>query len=186
MKKETLWLILLPFLTLGLGIIWGEYFGLFRAGQAVVSCEVQKQLIPVSPMVMDSYYDEEKWVLTLKVVNPGSMPVELVSKSVMLKPAQSNIPEVAMVEIPLGIVLNGWDEVVINMQISAEAKGKFKVGDVLLSTITYRLPVSRDLYSVVHMFTKSTDTNESGMVKSQNQSNETIKQAYEEKVKNTK
>ena len=186
MKKETLWLVVLPFLTLGLGIIGGEYFGLFRAWEAVVSCEIQKQLIPVSPVVMDSYYDEDKWILTLKVANPGSMPVELVSKSVMLKPAQSNVPEVAMVEIPLGVVLNGGDEIVINMQISAEAKWKFKVGDVLLSTITYRLPVSRDLYSVVHMFTKSTTKNESGMVKSQNQSNESIKQAYERKIKGSK
>ena len=107
MKRETLWLILLPFLTLGLGLIAGEYFGLFRAGQAVLSCEIQKQLIPVSPVVMDSYYDEQKGVLTLRVVNPGSMPIELLSKSVMLKPAQSNVPEVAMVEVPLGIVLNG-------------------------------------------------------------------------------
>ncbi len=183
MKRETLWLVLLPFLTLGLGIIGGEYFGLFRAGQAVLSCEIQKQLIPVSPVVMDSYYDEQKGVLTLRVLNPGSMPVELVSKAVMLKPAQSNIPEVAMVEVPLGIVLNGGSEVVINMQITPEAQGKFGVGDVLLSTITYRLPISNDLYSVMHIFTKSADKNEAGMVKSQNPSNESVKATYEQKVK---
>jgi len=182
MRRDIFWLILLPFLTLGLGIIGGEIFGIARAGTALAQLQARLSLIPAAPVVVDSLYDEQKGEVILTVANPGVMPITFATQSAILKPTTGDAV-LAVVETPLRLVLLGGRTEVIRLQLTPIAKEQFKVGDVLAITLTYGYPVSNDVYSVLHLFQKSTQTTETGLVKSQLESNEAVQKRYEESLK---
>jgi hypothetical protein len=55
--------------------------------------------------------------------------------------------------IPLdGIVIKPFSKIDLNLQIQGSG---LKVGDIVTSTLNYKLPISPDIYSVVHVFQHS-------------------------------
>jgi len=158
MKKEWLLLIVLPIVMVFIGLFAGFYFGIYKTAVAVAGCEVEKALIAPSPVVTSSVYDENKKELQVTVANPGSMPILLVDKTLVLKPKNEQA-SLVMTSIPLGLTVPAYGEVTFNLALWQAGSG-FVVGDVLETTLTYSLPVSNDIYAVVHRFQKSNNTNE--------------------------
>jgi len=179
MKKEGLLLIVLPIVMVFIGLFAGFYFGIYKTAVAVAGCEVEKSLIAPSPIVTSSVYDEEKHELELTVANPGSMPISLIDKTLVLKPKNAKAT-LLMASIPLGVTIPAYKEVTFTSKLWQAGSG-FVVGDVVETTLTYSLPVSKDLYFVVHRFKKSSDVNSKGQAKNAFGDNKDVEKKYNEK-----
>lgn len=183
MKKETLLLVLAPFVMVFVGLFAGFYFGIYKTSVAVAGCEVEKAFIAPSPIVTDSSYNEKKHELSLTVVNPGSMPILLLNKTLVLKPADiKKQPLLVTTSLPLSVTLPAHGEVELKLQLG-QAGSWFVIGDVLETTLTYSLPVSKDVYAVVHRFQKSNQTNKQGNVKNQLWDNKDVQKKYNDTQK---
>jgi hypothetical protein len=180
MKKESFILFVLPFVVLAFGLFAGFYFGVYRTSIAVTACELEKSLIPPSPVITHSKYDPKTDELVLRVKNPGGMPILLVNKSLVLQPAGGQ-PVALMVQIPLGIEIPPYGDVTLKLALGPQGSG-FKMGDVLVTTLTYQLPVSNDVYSVMHLFQHSGKT-EGGYITNKLEENYEVQRRYEEKVR---
>jgi len=182
MKKESLLLFVVPVVLLFLGLFSGFYFGVYRTSLAVTACEIEKALTPASLLVTDSYYNDQTKQLYLELENPGGMPIELLTKTLVLQPANGRAPIALAMQIPLGMVMPPYSTLELKLDLTSQGSG-FALGDVLVSTITYRLPISNDVYSVVHLFKNSGKTNEKGLVKNALQSNSEVRANYEKQLK---
>jgi len=116
-------------------------------------CELEKALIPPSPIVTSSYYDTQTKELVLQVENPGYMPITMLTKSLVFRPADPAKQAVTVIlEVQLNIDILPQDKATIRLQLDPQTAEVFGLGDVLVATLTYKLPISRDIYSVVHLF----------------------------------
>jgi len=182
MKKEGLLLIVLPIVMVFIGLFAGFYFGVYKTAVAVAGCQMEKALIAPSPVISQSLYDEKKHQLKLTIVNPGGMPIELLDKSLVLKPANAKRqPVLIMSSIPLNIVLPPYSTMELDLKLGNTTG--FVVGDVLETTLTYMLPVSNDVYAVVHRFEKSSEVNSQGYVKNALGDNSQKTNQYDKMVK---
>ena len=183
MKKETLLLVLAPFVMVFVGLFAGFYFGIYKTSVAVTGCEIEKALIAPSPIVTYSSYNEKKHELSLTVVNPGSMPILLLNKTLVLKPVDvKKQPLLLATSLPLGVSIPAYGKVDLDLQLG-QAASWFVVGDVLETTLTYSLPVSKDVYAVVHRFQKSNQTNKKGDIKNALWDNKDDQKKYKESNK---
>jgi len=182
MKKENLLLWTLPIVMVFVGLFAGFYFGIYRASVAVVGCELSKATIAPSPVVTKSVYDEKNHRLQLTVRNTGAMPILLVDKTLVLRPANGSKNVVVMTSIPLGLAVPAYSDISFTLDLGAAGSG-FVVGDVLETTLTYTLPVSNDIYALVHLFKKSNKTNAQGLVENQLGNNQTKLENYNKQVK---
>ena len=183
MRKEAIVLWTLPFVMTFVGLFAGFYFGVYRTSVATVACELSKSLIAPSPIVTNSRYDEKNKELELTVKNPGGMPILLIDKTLALVPAdKTKAPEVIMTSIPLGLTVPPYSDVTFKLKLGKAGSG-FNVGDVLQVGLTYSLPVSNDVYSLVHIFKKSSKTDAQGYVVNQQGNNQAKLDAYQKEVK---
>lgn len=183
MRKEGILLFVIPLVMLFLGLFSGFYFGIYRTSLAVTACEISKALIPASPVVTSSVYNPKTNQLALTIQNPGGMPIELLSKTLVLQPQGNTQAPVALaVQIPLGLVVPPYSNVTLKLDLTQKGSG-FKLGDVLVSTITYRLPISNDIYSLVHLFKHSGKTNAQGNVVNAYGDNSELEAKYKNSLK---
>ncbi len=183
MKKENVLLIIVPLVLLLLWLFSGFYFGVYRASLAVASCEIEKSLIPASPIVTSSYYDIKNKELVLQIENPSGMPIMLLTKSLVLKPADKDVPvSNLIIEVPLNIDLPPYETITIRLKV--DTPDQLKLWDVLLTTLTYRLPISRDIYSVLHLFKHSGNIKD-WQVQNEYGNNQTLRQKYNKENSNT-
>jgi len=183
MKRESFVLFVLPIVLLVLGIISGFYFGVYNTQIALTACQLEKSLIPSSPIITHSKYDPKTKQLVLDVENPWWMPIMLLTKSLLLKP-QTKQPVALMVNLPLNLEIPPYSKITLHLDLWAQGSG-FKVGDILVTTLTYQLPISNDIYTVEHLFKHSWKI-ENGMIQNALQENEEIKKAYEAKIESNK
>jgi len=184
MKKETLLLVLFPLVMVFVGLFAGFYFGIYKTSVAVVGCELEKAVIAPSPIVTSSSYNEKKHELSLTVANPGSMPILLLNKTLVLKPADVKKQALLVAtSLPLGITIPAYGKVELNLQLG-QAGSWFVIGDVLETTLTYSLPVSNDVYALVHRFQKSNQTNKQWNIKNQLGDNKDVQKKYNDSKKN--
>ncbi len=185
MKKENFLLFIIPIILLLFGIFSWYYFGIYRTNLAVTSCKIEKALIPWSPIVTFSKFDKKNNQLIIDVENPSGMPISLLTKSLVLQPQDKTKQPIAlMLEIPLWIDIPPYGKINVKLDLG-QAGSWFVKWDVLITTLTYKLPVSNDIYSVVHLFKHSWET-ENGYISNQLESNNQVKQNYENKIKNNK
>lgn len=183
MKKEGLLLFVIPLILLFLGLFSGFYFGVYRTSLAVTACEISKALIPASPVVTSSVYNPRTNQLSLTIQNPGGMPIELLSKTLVLQPqGNAKAPIALAVQIPLGIVVPPYSNVTLKLDLTQRGSG-FKLGDVLVSTITYKLPISNDIYSLVHLFKHSGKANAQGNIVNAYGDNSELEAKYKNSLK---
>ena len=181
MKKEALLLWTLPFVMVFVGLFAGFYFGIYRTSVALTACELSKTIIAPSPVVTKSLYNEKTHQLQLTVKNYGTMPILLVDKTLVLKPANINKQtSLIMSSIPLGLTVPSEWEVTFNLDLWKIWTG-FKIGDVLETTLTYKLPVSNDIYAVVHLFKKSNNKNADNLIENQFWDNQVKVDTYSKK-----
>ncbi len=181
MKRENFVLFVLPFVILALGLFVGFYFGVYRTSLAVTACEIEKSLIPASPVITHSMYNPKTKELILDVENPGGMPIDLIDKSLMLQVVWKQ-PVVLMAQIPLGLEIPPYGKITLKLELWPQGSG-FNVGDILVTTLTYKLPVSNDIYSVVHVFQHSGKYKD-GLVTNKREENYEVQKRYEEEIKN--
>jgi hypothetical protein len=86
MRRENIILFIVPVVLLLLGIFSGYYFGVYKTSLAVTACEIEKALIPSSLIVDSSSYNPKTHQLTLSLENPGGMPIQLISKTLIVNP----------------------------------------------------------------------------------------------------
>ena len=185
MRKEWVLLFVIPLVMLFLGLFSGYYFGIYRTSLAVTACEISKALIPASPVVTSSVYNPKTNKLALTIQNPGGMPIELLSKTLVLQPQGNKQAPVALaVQIPLGIVVPPYSNITLKLDLTQKGSW-FKLGDVLVSTITYRLPVSNDIYSLVHLFKHSGKVNAQGNITNAYGDNSQLEAQYKNSLKNS-
>ena len=183
MKKETLLLVLTPFIMVFVGLFTGFYFGIYKTSVAISGCEIQKSLIAPSPIVTNSSYNEQKHELSLTVINPGIMPILLLNKTLVLKPANTKKqPILIATSLPLDITIPAYGKIKLKLHLG-QAGSWFVVGDVLETTLTYSLPVSKDIYAVVHRFQKSNQVNKKGNIKNKLWNNEELQKKYDDSHK---
>jgi len=172
------------FITSSLLILWiviGLFFGNYRA---LITTELAtKNLIlsamntPASPVVLESYYNEKKWELSVSLVNTGIMPIRILDKSLLLTPKWAeNI--VIWLDVPMNAVLNGWEILTVRTILTPENKDKFKLGDTLVSKFNYTYPVSNDIYSLTHIFVKSDVLNKNNNIVNKNWDNINLQNQY--------
>ena len=182
MNRETFVLFILPIVLLVLGILSGFYFGVYNTQIALTACQLEKSLIPSSPVITHSQYDPKTHQLVLDVENPGGMPIYLLTKSLILKPANVKLQPVAlMINIPLNLELPPYSKVTLRLNLGQQGSW-FNVGDVLVTTLTYQIPVSNDIYSVEHVF-KHSGKVENWLVQNALPENAEVKKNYENKIK---
>ena len=162
MKKEWLLLVIAPILLAFIWILTGFYFWVYKTSLAVSWCELQKDLIAPSPIITDSSYNNKTKELQLTIQNPGGMPILLLDKTLVLKPANKT-PVILMTSIPLWITVPPYSEITFNLKLGNNWKN-FKVGDVLDTTISYSLPVSNDIYTVSNIFKRSNKENTNWLI----------------------
>ena len=108
--------------------------------------------IPASPIIVKSYYDKEKHAVIFSFFNSGTLPLNVVSQSFVFKPGKESKEKSYQIEnIPVNIPLIplGITTVALKLKKGTE---ELKNGDVIMATIYYTHPLSKDVYSVAHRF----------------------------------
>ncbi len=133
---------------LALFVGWGggSYLAWSRADATLAS-------LPAAPLVAGAEYDRERRVLALTLTNPGLVPVELLGKTLVLRPATGG-EDVALVDVAFsGGSLSLPPASVERLELALEAGDpKLAAGDVLAASIAYRYPEIADVYQVTHAF----------------------------------
>ena len=182
MRKENILLWVLPFVMVFVGIFTGMYFGIYRSAIAVEAIKLEKSLIAPSPVITYSQYSETKKQLMLDIKNPGGMPILLLSKTLVMKPADTKKePVVLMSSIPLNVVIPPYSNISLNLNVD-KLENWFSIGDILETTLTYSLPISNDIYAIIHKFKKSSNLKD-GLVQNELWDNKDKESAYKKVVK---
>ncbi len=108
--------------------------------------------IPGSPIVVKVVYDKSAHAVVLSVLNPGTLPLTVTNESFVFKPGKETKQKQYSVEnIPVKIPLLplGITTVTIKLKKGTEA---LKNGDIVLTTLHYVHPLSKDVYTVSHKF----------------------------------
>jgi len=138
-------LILTAVVALIVGLGAGAYLGASRAYAALKE-------VPASPIVRSAEYDKAKNELVFELFNPGVLPLTLVDESVVFTPgAKSTEKGYALAAVPLDVALPGGAALKVQLALKADSE-ELKPGDVVAGTITYTHPLSKDVYSVTHLF----------------------------------
>lgn len=122
----------------------GNYLAWARANVALSS-------LPAAPVVTDAEYDHEQRLLTLTLTNPGLVPIELLNKTLMLRPA-SGEDNVALLDVAFpggSLRLPPASIERLELRLAADDP-KLAAGDVLASSITYRYADIPDVYQITH------------------------------------
>ncbi|NPB08536.1 MAG: hypothetical protein GXN96_06370, partial [Aquificae bacterium] len=97
-------------------------------------------------------YDKEKHLVRYAISNPGTTPITIIEKAVVFTPGKESKERAYILsDIPANIEIPPLSVVVAEIKLKAETE-ELKPGDVVVATFTYRHPLSRDLYTVVHSF----------------------------------
>jgi hypothetical protein len=116
--------------------------------------------IPGSPIVVNAEYDKKNHRVVFSVLNPGTVPIYIKAQSLVFKPGKQTKQEAyAIQNIPVDIPLvpMGLTSVNINLKKGTPA---LQIGDVVMITLHYVHPLSKDIYSVVHSFEFSKNKNQ--------------------------
>ncbi len=108
--------------------------------------------IPASPIVIGAKYDKATHSVIFSVFNPGTLPLYVNSQSFVFKPGKETTQkEYAVENIPVNIPLipMGITSVALNLK---KGTPDLKNGDIVLTTLYYTHPLSKDIYSVSHKF----------------------------------
>ncbi len=129
----------------------GSYLTYSRVMKAVGS-------IPASPIVVQAKYNKEKHRMDYSILNPGTLPLTIVEKSIVFTPGEeSKEKRYVLADIPAQVNLPPGAVTIVSFELKPETE-KLKVGDVVVVTFVYKHPMSKDLYTVVHPFTYENDT----------------------------
>ncbi|WP_457600148.1 hypothetical protein [Hydrogenivirga sp.] len=109
--------------------------------------------IPASPIVVQAEYDREKHQMHYSIMNPGTVPLTVVEKSIVFTPgSKSGEKEYVLADIPADVTLPPGTVTIVTFKLKPKSE-KLKLGDVVVVTFAYKHPLSRDIYTVVHPFT---------------------------------
>lgn len=148
-QSVVIWTLVLALL---LGFAIGSFSAASRARAAVTAAESLAAGIPPAPVVTSTRYDKANDALTLRVLNPGLVPVKLVDQSIIFKPGAASKQEAyALTAIPLGVEVAPLSEVEVQLKLKPNAE-KLEVGDVLAASVSFTHPYSRDIYVLSHVF----------------------------------
>lgn len=180
MKKKnfSVWLASIALLLIWL-ITWsffGMYRGLIATELATKSLIISAANTPASPVVVESSYNENKWELSVVLVNTWIMPIKILDKSLVLTPKAEADVAVA-VNIPMNITINWWEAFIVKTKLEGN-KDNFKLWDVLTSTFSYVYPISNDVYTLTHIFTKSDQTDKNNNIVNKNWNNKDLQKEY--------
>ncbi len=130
----------------------GSYLTYNRVMKAVGS-------IPASPIVVQAKYNKEKHRMDYSILNPGTVPLTVVEKSIVFTPGEkSKEKEYVLADIPTQVTLPPGAVTIVSFELKPETE-KLQLGDVVVVTFVYKHPLSKDLYTVVHPFTYGDENN---------------------------
>ncbi len=136
------------FTLLALLVGWGtgSYLTSARATAALAN-------LPAAPVVLSAAYDKQDRRLTLTVSNPGLVPIELLDKTLVFRPASGKGGwELARAPLPGGVVELAPGSIEALVLELKEGSPDLKIGDVLASSLTYRYANLPDLYQLTHLY----------------------------------
>ncbi len=108
--------------------------------------------IPASPIITLAEYDKKTHSVLLSILNPGTTPLTVTSKSFVFKPGKETAEKsYEMTNIPANIILPPLTITAVALNLKKNTNA-LKTGDVVMSTITYTHPLSKDTYTVSHRF----------------------------------
>lgn len=139
-------ILIASILALFIGWGGGGYLAWSRASATLAA-------LPAAPVVTAAEYDREARVLAVTLTNPGLVPIELVSKTLVLRPAEGG-KDVALLDVAFsGGSLTLPPASLERLELALEpGDPKLSVGDVLAASIAYRYPEIADLYLLTHSF----------------------------------
>jgi hypothetical protein len=112
--------------------------------------------IPGSPIIVSAKYDKENHAVIFSVLNPGTLPLKVVSQSFVFKPGkETSQTEYAIENIPVSIPLIPMGITSVALKLKSGTP-ELKKGDIVMTTLHYTHPLSKDLYSVTHKFEYTT------------------------------
>jgi hypothetical protein len=155
MKRPYALVFLMTFLGLLAGWGAGAYLGNATLAHTVAE-------MPASPIIAHSKYDAKDQTLTMTIANPGGQPIEVLGKSLAIKPSQGDALELAYVAFEKPLVIPGFasETLVVTLKAKTDKAGKtvqpLMVGDVVATTLRYTYPTVPDLFEVTHLFVKPT------------------------------
>ena len=146
MKRPSLVVVVGVFVALVLGWTIGEFFTGRTVAKVVAS-------IPASPIVVDAKYDKTKHAVIYSITNPGGVPITIVDESFVFTPGSKSKEKAYVVShIPVKIEIPPRVTSSVELKLKSGTEN-LKVGDAVLATFTYVYPLSKDIYTVVHLFT---------------------------------
>ncbi len=109
--------------------------------------------LPAAPVVAGAEYDRETRVLAVTLTNPGLVPIELLGKTLVLRPADKG-KDVALLDVAFSGGSPTLPPASLERVELALKPGdpKLAAGDVLAASITYRYPDVADVYLLTHSF----------------------------------
>ncbi len=160
MKRISMVLVMVALLSLFLGWETGNFFT-GRSFQRLIST------IPASPIVTEVKYEKQKHTLIYSLFNPGGVPISVIEENFVFKPGKNTTQQSYVVSnIPLHVIIPPSGKASVNLKLKAGTP-KLALGDVVLATFTYTHPLSKDLYTVGHIFTMNKTGQEKTQIKNQ-------------------
>ncbi len=131
------------------GLIVGGGVGSYFTSNKLLK---QFQNIPGSPIILNAVYNKEKHLITYTVSNPGTLPITIIEKAFVFKPGKETKEKgYILSNIPANITIPPLSVLAVQLKLK-EGTEKLKVGDLVIATFTYKHPLSKDFYNVVHTF----------------------------------
>ena len=108
--------------------------------------------IPASPIIVKSIYDRNNHAVVFSILNMGTLPLTVVSESFIFKPGkESSEKRYEMKNIPASIPLIPLGITTVALKLK-EGTQELKSGDIVMATLHYVHPLSKDVYTVSHKF----------------------------------
>ncbi len=108
--------------------------------------------IPASPIITLAQYDKKNHAVLLSILNSGTIPLTVISKSFVFKPGKdSKQKSYEMANIPANIVLPPLAVTIVALDLK-KGSNPLEAGDIVMSTIHYTHSLSKDVYTVSHKF----------------------------------
>ncbi len=108
--------------------------------------------IPGSPIIIKSAYDKSSHSVIFSILNPGTLPLTVISESFVFKPGkETSEKRYEMKNIPAQVPLIPLGITTVSLKLK-EGSQELKAGDIVMATIHYVHPLSDDVYTVSHKF----------------------------------
>ncbi len=146
--------VFVVFLIIFVGLFLGWLVGNFLTTNTY---ENYLKKLPASPLILGAVYDSANHKISLSLYNPGKLPITILKEAFIFKAgANSKQPNYAIGDIDVNITLPPLMVTVVDIKLKKGTE-KLHAGDVVTTTLSYKIPLSDDIYTVIHPFVYNLD-----------------------------